>query len=110
MKTQPILSGSAFKAMLLIFLTIVVSFRSHIASANVAGGGTDNGPDVTVMEGGDDTVTMGDGIVSIGIQLTPATSSWPMNGSGPSARNGRCLDCVALLRQARSLVNAFPKT
>ena len=63
---------------LVISLSIALSFSPTPASANVPGGGDGKGPDVTVMDNGDGTVTMGNGIVSI--VIVKATSG-AMGGS-----------------------------
>lgn len=60
---------------LLISLSVAVSFCPTTASANTPGGGKGTGPNVTVMDHGDGTVTMANGIVSIVI----ATESSRLN-------------------------------
>ena len=50
---------------LLLSLSIALLFSPTLASANVPGGGTGKGPDVTVTDNGDGTVTMANGVVSI---------------------------------------------
>jgi rhamnogalacturonan endolyase len=44
---------------------IALSFSPDLVSANLPGGGTGAGPNVTVTDNGDDTVTMANGIASI---------------------------------------------
>jgi hypothetical protein len=51
--------------LLLAILAIAFSFSPDLASANAPGGVTGPGPDVTVKDSGDDTVTMANGIASI---------------------------------------------
>lgn len=53
------------RLLLLISLSIAVSLSPTTASANTPGGGTGQGPDVTVQDNQDGTVTMANGIVSI---------------------------------------------
>ncbi len=62
---KPSLLESAFKAIHLILLNIVISLAPATASANTATDGTGAGPNVTVTDNGDDTVTMSNGITSI---------------------------------------------
>ena len=50
---------------LLLALSIALSFIPTSAAANVPGGGTGKGPDVTMHDNDDGTVTMGNGMVSI---------------------------------------------
>src|SRR3954451_22807987 len=62
------MSDSVCRAALLGFLTLVltaVASGPNAAGANRPGGGTGEGPDVTVTDNGDGTVTMANGIVSI---------------------------------------------
>ncbi|MDQ2730455.1 MAG: polysaccharide lyase family protein, partial [Armatimonadota bacterium] len=54
----------------LILLVLALPLSSEAASANIPGGGTGRGPDVTVTENGDGTVTMSNGLVSIVIVKT----------------------------------------
>ena len=65
MKTKSSRLSSAFTALYLIFLSSVISFSPDIASANTAADGSGAGPNVTVTDNGDDTVTMANGIASI---------------------------------------------
>ena len=64
MKTKPPLLGSPF-ATLLLLLNVAFAISSHIALANTAADGTGTGPNVTVTDNGDDTVTMSNGLASI---------------------------------------------
>jgi rhamnogalacturonan endolyase len=50
---------------LLILLNFVLLASLNFASANIAGGGTGRGANVTVTDNGDDTLTMSNGIASI---------------------------------------------
>src|SRR3954454_18598451 len=62
------MSYSAFRVALSGFLTLVltaVASGPNAAGANLPGGGTGEGPDVTVTDNGDGTVTMANGIVSV---------------------------------------------
>jgi rhamnogalacturonan endolyase len=54
---------SGRKAGLIFLLSLESLLRA--ASANIAGGGTGKGPDVTVMDNGDGSVTMSNGIATI---------------------------------------------
>src|SRR4051812_40198041 len=70
---------------LLASMSIAVSLSPTTASANIPGGGTGKGPDATVTDNGDGTVTMGNGIVSI--VIVKATSrlnsvTYTYNNSG----------------------------
>jgi rhamnogalacturonan endolyase len=70
---------------LVISLSIALSFSPDPASANVPGGGTGKGPDVTLQDNGDGTVTMANGIVAI--VIVKATSrlnsvTYTYNNSG----------------------------
>ena len=56
---------SLHRLSLLISLPVALFFISLSAWANLPGGGTGKGPDVTVKDNGDGTVTMANGIVSI---------------------------------------------
>ena len=68
MKRPPLLSRDGFfRERALTCVAIVLLFGTAAASANLAGGGTGKGPDVSVHDNGDDTVTMTNGIVSITI-------------------------------------------
>ena len=62
MMTNPALRSYAF---LLTLLGIALVFSPDMTSANVAADGTGAGPNVTVTDNGDDTVTMTNGIASI---------------------------------------------
>ncbi len=53
-------------------LAMAVALLPQMASANVAGGGTGQGPDVTVVDHHDGTVTLANGIVSIVIDTAKA--------------------------------------
>ena len=53
-------------------LVLAAAFLSQMASANVAGGGTGQGPGETVVDHHDGTVTLANGIVSILIDTTKA--------------------------------------
>jgi rhamnogalacturonan endolyase len=57
---------------LLSLLALVIVSVPQLASANVAGGGTGQGPDVTVVDHHDGTVTLANGIVSIVIDTKKA--------------------------------------
>ena len=62
------MSCSAFRSALSGFLTLLLTAGingPNAAGANRPGGGTGEGPDVTVTDNGDGTVTMANGIVSI---------------------------------------------
>jgi rhamnogalacturonan endolyase len=52
--------------------TFVVSIGSTAVEANIAGGGTGTGANVTVVDNGDGTVTMANGIVSMTLNKTTA--------------------------------------
>ena len=65
MKTKASLLKSAFKVLHILLLSIALSFSPEIASGKTAADGTGAGPDVTVTDNGDDTVTMTNGIASI---------------------------------------------
>ena len=57
---------------LLCLLALAIVSAPQLASANVAGGGTGQGPDVTVVDHHDGTVTLANGIVSIVIDTKKA--------------------------------------
>lgn len=48
-----------------LVLALALSLRPQIAFANIPGGGTGAGPNVTATDNGDGTVTMANGLVSI---------------------------------------------
>lgn len=50
---------------LLLLLALAIASAPESASANVSGGSTGQGPDVSVVEHHDGTVTLANGIVSI---------------------------------------------
>ena len=49
----------------MILLNVALFLSANIVCANVPGGGTGTGPNVTVTDNGDDTVTMTNDIASI---------------------------------------------
>ena len=49
----------------LILLVLALSLNPAVAPANIPGGGTGDGPNVTVTDNGDGTVTMANGLVAI---------------------------------------------
>src|SRR4051812_9313266 len=56
----------------LLFAVTAIALLPRLASANVAGGGTGRGPDVTVVDHHDGTVTLANGIASIVIETKKA--------------------------------------
>ena len=64
-RQKPPLLDSAFKVILHILLNLALIFGPDMAAANTAADGTGAGPDVTVTDNGDETVTMTNGIASI---------------------------------------------
>jgi len=83
---KPSLLDSAFKAIQLILLATVMSLAPHSTSANTAADGTGAGPNVTVADNGDDTVTMANGIASIVIvaktgRLNSVTYTYKTDGT-----------------------------
>ena len=58
-------NGRKNRSSLLALLVIALSLTPHRAFANIPGGGTGSGPNVTVTDKGDGTVTMANGLVSI---------------------------------------------
>src|SRR5450755_1944255 len=56
----------------LILLAMAIAIVPRPTSANIAGGGTGQGPDVTVTDHHDGTVTLANGIVSILIDTKKA--------------------------------------
>ena len=88
MKTKASLLKSAFKVLHILLLSIALSFSPEIASGKNAADGTGAGPDVTVKDNGDDTVTMTNGIVSIVIvkktgRLNSVTYTYDNDGGAP---------------------------
>jgi rhamnogalacturonan endolyase len=70
-----------------ILLGLVLFLGGNNVFANIAGGGTGSGPDVTVTDNGDDTVTLANGIVSIVIVKDTArlnSLSYTYNNNGTS--------------------------
>src|SRR3954466_14908360 len=65
MITNHSLLDSFFKTFHFIFLSLAMTSSLATASANTAADGTGAGPNVTVRDNGDDTVTMANGIASI---------------------------------------------
>lgn len=65
MVTKSSLIKSACKVLQLLWLGIALSCSPDLASARTAADGTGAGPDVTVADNGDDTVTVTNGIASI---------------------------------------------
>ena len=65
MITNHSLLNSPFKAFHLVVVSLAVAFSPATTSANTAADGTGAGPNVTVTNNGDDTVTMANGIASI---------------------------------------------
>src|SRR3954451_15777659 len=57
---------------LFLLLIVAVALLPRLVSANVAGGGTGRGPDVTIVDHHDGTVTLANGIVSILIDTKKA--------------------------------------
>ncbi len=76
------------KSSLRLFLTALLAalvFAPFLASANNAGGGNGTGPDVTVKDNGDGTVTMANGIVSVLIETAASrvkSVQYTSNNSG----------------------------
>jgi rhamnogalacturonan endolyase len=73
-----------------IFVCVFAGFFNLLcvpALANIPGGGTGTGPDVTLVDNGDGTVTMSNGIVSIHINKTSAVIdqiNYTFNNTGSS--------------------------
>jgi rhamnogalacturonan endolyase len=73
-----------------IFVCIFAGFFTMLcmsAEANLPGGGTGTGPDVTLVDNGDGTVTMSNGIISIHINKTSAVIdqiNYTFNNTGSS--------------------------
>ncbi len=72
--------------LILAMLAIAISFSPESAAANAAGGVNGPGPNVTVKDNGDDTVTMANGIASIVIvkmtgRLNSVTYTYNNDGS-----------------------------
>jgi rhamnogalacturonan endolyase len=81
------LLDSPFKTFCLVFSGLAMAFSPATASENTAADGTGTGPDVTVTDNGDDTVTMSNGIASIVIvKRTGRLNSvaYTMNNDGRS--------------------------
>ena len=83
-------SGSVFGFRLKTILLLGLTLMSGHVFANVPGGGTGTGPNVTLVDNGDGTVTMANGIVSINITKADATIhqiNYTYNNSGTLTTN-----------------------
>lgn len=65
MITKSFLLRSALKTLRFALLSVATVVCSNLGFANTAADGSGAGPDVTVTDNGDDTVTMSNGIASI---------------------------------------------
>ena len=83
-----------------LLLAMAVVLLPRIASANVAGGGTGQGPDVTVVDHHDGTVTLANGIVAVLIDSAKARLDRVTYTRKDSGRE-RTLDVLLLAAKGR---------